>query len=66
MYKDLVIPETLLIYRTLPNLNSAYQPISPCYNGRAMYIVRDTLKGSVFTLAEGGCRDCDRDYSAFE
>ena len=32
---DLVVPETLL-YRTLPNLNCAYQPISPCYNGRTM------------------------------
>ena len=33
---DFVIPETLL-YRTLPDLNSAYQPISPCNNGRTMY-----------------------------
>ena len=36
------------------------------YLQRERYIVGDTLKGSVSTLAEGGCRDCDRDYSAFE
>ena len=30
-----------------------------------MHIVRDTLKGSASTLAEAGCRDCDRDYSKF-
>ena len=33
---NLVAPETLP-YRMLSNLNGAHQPISPCYNGRAMY-----------------------------
>ena len=39
---DLVVPETLL-YRTLPNLNCPYQPISPCYNGRTMYTGPDEV-----------------------
>ena len=33
---DLAIADTLL-YQTLCNLSGAHQPLSPCYNGHAMY-----------------------------